>query len=68
MSEDEPLILLRRIRQHRQALIDKLARGGVSAENCAGGYRDITGRIVGFDEAEEMVLDVFKAWFPPPRS
>lgn len=63
-AEDEAEKLLRVLRKKRSEAVEQIASGTVSAENVQGGYREVTGRINGFDEAIEAVLDVFKGWFP----
>ncbi len=54
------------IAERRQELIERLAQGGVSAENTQGGYREVSGRILGLDTANELVRDVFRGWLPEP--
>lgn len=64
MIEDEPAKLIRLIREKRQEYVERVAQGGVSAENCQGGYRHVTGIVNGLDEAIMIVQEVFKGWLP----
>lgn len=74
-SEDEAQRLLRLLHEERASLVERIAQGGVSADNVAGGYRELTGMVKGLDTAVEYVKDVFKGWLPddivptrqPPR-
>ena len=62
--EDDVERLLREIDDRRKALIEQIARGGVSVDNVAGGYRDLTGQVKGFDEAEALVREVMRPYLP----
>lgn len=67
--EEQPQRLLRELREYQAGLIAMIARGGCSPENIPGkGYCAMTGQVVAMDKAIEMVLEVFKDWFPPTRS
>lgn len=68
IGEDEAERLLRQIAERRKELAEQIIQGGVSADNVKGGYREISGIILGLDAAADMVRDVFRGWLPqPPR-
>jgi hypothetical protein len=68
MMEEELDVVLRKIEAARQEISNLIAHGGVSADNVQGGYRDMSGRIRGLDEAEGIIREAFKGWLPqaPP--
>ncbi len=65
-GEDEVDRLLRMIAERRAELVEQIAQGGVSPENVQGGYREMTGRLLGLDAATELVREVFRGWLPEP--
>ena len=65
IMDDEVDRLLKRIDEERHRIADLLVHGGVSSENVADGYRDVTGQIKGLDKAEDIVREVFATWLPP---
>jgi hypothetical protein len=66
MMEEELDVAFRKIEEARKTLIEKIAFGAVPAENVQDGYRDLTGRIRGLNEAEAIIREAFKGWLPQP--
>lgn len=64
MIEDEPLKALRKLRDLRHEIAEKIVNGGVSADNVAAGYRDMSGQIKGIDMAIEILQECFVHWLP----
>ncbi len=63
-GDDEVATVLRRIADERKTWVEKLAQGGVPADNTRGGYMSTSGFIRGLDAAEVIVRDVFRGWLP----
>ena len=53
-GEDEVDRLLRMIAERRTQLVEQIAQGGVSADNVQGGYRELSGKILGLDDANGL--------------
>lgn len=64
VGEDEVDATLRRLRQDRDVLVDKLANGSASTGNEVGGYMHTVGIIAGLDLAEKIIKDVWRSWLP----
>lgn len=62
--EDEARTFLRELRQKKQEIINDISRGGYSADNVAGGYREMTGWVKAYDACETLLTEKFRASFP----
>jgi hypothetical protein len=57
-GEDSHDALLRRLREHQDALIARISRGNTPADNTSGGYLHVTGQVVGLDVAIGLVREI----------
>lgn len=56
-GEDSPERLLRLLKEHQDALIQRVSRGMATANNEAGGYMHTAGQVVGLDDAMRIVRE-----------
>lgn len=64
IGESEAELLLRQIAERRKDLAEQIIQGGVSADNIKGGFREVSGMILGLDMATDLIRDVFRGELP----
>ncbi len=65
-GDDEVDLLLRKIAERRQLMVDQIVQGGVPVDNVQSGYQNCVGYVRGLADAELLVREVFRGWLPDP--